>query len=61
MDMKLYKVLTVALAGFALIACSDIDTQIPESGTMLATQVQETNLMAPSRAEASFSGLFSSN
>ena len=58
--MKLYKVLTVALAGFALIACSDIDTQIPESGTMLATQVQETNLMAPSRAEASFSGLFSS-
>lgn len=60
MDMKLYKVLTVALAGFALIACSDIDTQIPESGTMLATQVQETNLMAPSRAEASFSGLFSS-
>ena len=60
MDMKLYKVLTVALAGLALIACSDIDTQIPESGTMLATQVQETNLIAPSRAEASFAGLFSS-
>ena len=59
-DMKLYKVLSVALAGFALIACSDIDTQIPESGTMLATQVQETNLIAPSRAEASFAGLFSS-
>ncbi|MBR4133063.1 MAG: RagB/SusD family nutrient uptake outer membrane protein [Bacteroidales bacterium] len=58
--MKLYKVLSVALAGFALIACSDIDTQIPESGTMLATQVQETNLIAPSRAEASFAGLFSS-
>lgn len=60
MDMKLYKVFTVALAGLALIACSDIDTQLPESGTMLATQVQETNLIAPSRAEASFSGMFSS-
>ena len=60
MDMKLYKVLSVALAGLALIACSDIDTQFPESGTMLATQVQETNVIAPSRAEASFAGMFSS-
>ena len=58
MVMKLYKVLSVALAGFALIACSDIDTQLPESGRMLATQVQETNLIAPSRAAAAFSGMF---
>ena len=57
--MKLYKVLSVALAGFAVIACSDIDTQVPESDTMLATQVQETNLVAPVRAEATFAGLFS--
>ena len=59
-DMKLYKVLSVALAGLFVIACSDIDTQVPESGTMLTTQVQETNLIAPVRAEASFAGLFSS-
>ena len=58
MVMKLYKVLSVAFAGLALIACSDIDTQFPESGRLLATQVQETNLIAPSRAAAAFSGMF---
>lgn len=57
--MKLNRIFSVVLAALALAACSDIDNIVPESGTMLATQVQETNIIAPSRAEASFSGMFS--
>jgi len=60
MDMKRYKVLSVALLSLVFAACSEITDMVPQSGTMLATQVQETNLIAPSRAEASFAGMFSS-
>jgi len=60
MDMKLYKLLPVALFSFVLVACSEITDMVPQSGTMLSKQVQETNLAAPSRAEASFTGMFSS-
>ena len=56
--MKLNKLFFVIAAGLAFAACSDIDEIVPESGTMLATQVQETNLILPSRAEASFAGMF---
>ena len=58
--MKLNRIFSVVLATLALAACSDIDNIVPESGTMLASQVQETNIIAPSRAEASFAGMFSS-
>ncbi|MBR1539028.1 MAG: RagB/SusD family nutrient uptake outer membrane protein [Bacteroidales bacterium] len=56
--MKLKRFFFTILAGLALVACSDIDSVVPESGTMLTSQVQETNVIAPSRAEASFAGMF---
>lgn len=56
--MKYSKIFYLALAGLASAACTDMDDIVPESGTMLATQVKETNVIAPTRAEASFTGLF---
>ena len=56
--MKLNKIVITVLAGLALVACSDIDNIVPESGTMLLSQVKETNEIAPTRAEASFAGMF---
>ncbi len=56
--MKYRKIFYLALAGLASAACTDMDDIVPESGTMLATQVKETNVIAPTRAEASFTGLF---
>lgn len=55
--MKLNKLAFTALASLAFAACDMEDVQ-PQGGTLLATQVQETNLAAPERAEASFSGMF---
>lgn len=55
--MKLNKLAYLALASLAFAAC-DMEDVVPQGGTLLATQVQETNLAAPSRAEASFSGMF---
>lgn len=59
-NMKLYKLVLATLAGASMVACSDIDSVVLEGGTMLASQVQETNVIAPSRAAASFSGMFTS-
>lgn len=56
--MKYSKIFYLTAVGLAFSACSDIDEIVPESGTMLASQVKETNLIAPTRAEASFTGLF---
>lgn len=57
--MKLNKLFYAFIAtGLALVSCTKMDEIIPESGTMLSTQVQETNLIAPSRASASFNGMF---
>ena len=56
--MKLFKYITVLFAGLALVACSEIDNIVPESGNMLASQLQETNAAVPTRATASFNGLF---
>ncbi len=56
--MKYSKIFCLTLAGLAFAACTDMDDIVPESGTMLASQVQETNLIAPTRATASFTGLF---
>lgn len=55
--MKLNKFAYLALASLAFAAC-DMEDVVPQGGTLLATQVQETYLAAPSRAEASFSGMF---
>lgn len=55
--MKLNKLAFLTLASLAFAAC-DMDEVVPQGGSLLATQVQETYVEAPSRAEASFSGMF---
>lgn len=55
--MKLNKFAYLALASLAFAAC-DMEDVVPQGGTLLATQVQETYIAAPSRAEAPFSGMF---
>ena len=52
---KLFFVFAVA-AGFA--SCAKINEIAPEGGTLLASQVQETNAIIPARASASFNGMF---
>ena len=56
--MKLNKVFFVLAAGLAFAACTKMDDILPQGGTMLTKQVQETNVIAPSRASASFNGMF---
>jgi len=58
--MKTYKLFLASAAVLALASCSKIETIAPESGTMLASQVQETNTTLPERASASFTGMFTS-
>ena len=58
MKMKLYRYIPVLFAGLVMAACTDMNTIVPESGTMLASQKQETIAAVPSRASASFVGLF---
>lgn len=57
--MKRNRYIPVLFAGLVLFSCTDMNTIVPESGTMLKQQVQETNAVIPTRATASFSGLFS--
>lgn len=56
--MKLNKLFFVLAVGLAFAACTKMDDILPQSGTMLTKQVQETNIIAPSRASASFNGMF---
>lgn len=56
--MKTYKLFLASAAVLALASCSKIETIAPESGTMLVSQVQETNAILPARAAASFAGMF---
>ena len=56
--MKIYRYFSVLFAGLAAWACTDMNEIVPESGTMLSSQLQETNAAVPSRASAAFSGLF---
>ena len=56
--MKIYRYISVLFAGLAAWACTDMNEIVPESGTMLSSQLQETNTAIPSRASAAFSGLF---
>ena len=57
--MKLYKI-SLYMLGAALLttACSDIDEQNPESGSLTKDQVQETNTAITERVSATFSGMF---
>ena len=57
-EMKRIKLLSIILVGLALASCSDITDVVPQSGTMLSTQVQETYAIAPERAAAPFAGMF---
>ena len=56
--MKLNKIFFALAIGVALVSCSKIDEIVPEGGTMLASQVQATNAAIPTRASASFNGMF---
>ena len=56
--MKIYRYISVLFAGLAAWACTDMNEIVPESGTMLSSQYQETNVAVPSRASAAFTGLF---
>jgi len=58
-EMKRIKLLSIILVGLALASCADINNVVPQSGTMLSTQVQETYAIAPERAAAPFAGMFS--
>lgn len=56
--MKLNKIFFAVAIAVAFASCSKIDEIVPEGGTMLASQVQSTNAAIPSRASASFNGMF---
>ncbi|MCQ2186988.1 MAG: RagB/SusD family nutrient uptake outer membrane protein [Bacteroidales bacterium] len=56
--MKLYKFIAIAFASAALAACSDITDLAPQGGTLLDKQVKETTAAIPSRADASFTGMY---
>lgn len=46
------------LGAVALASCADIDDQVPAGGNYLLEQIKETNEAIPSRAEATFNGMF---
>lgn len=50
---SIYSLLIMALA-----SCSQMDELQPQGGIMLSDQLQETNAVIPSRADASFNGMF---
>lgn len=56
--MKINKILFGFFIGLAMVACTDMDEIVPESGTMLTQQVQKTYADYPERAIAPFSGMF---
>jgi len=57
--MKLYKI-PFLMIGAALLttACSDIDEQVPEGGTLTKEQIQESNNAVPERMQATFANMF---
>ena len=57
--MKLYRYIAIFAALAISAACTKNLSEVqPESGSLLASQNQETNKAVPSRAAASFNGLF---
>ena len=57
--MKIYKFASLIALGLGLAACSQMDEMLPQSGTLLKSQVQQINQELPERAEATFAGIFS--
>ena len=58
--MKNIKIFSLIAAGAVLFSCTTMDEITPQSGTVLAAQLQETNTLIPSRANASFLGMLTS-
>ena len=58
--MKNIKIFALIAASAAIFACTTMDEIVPESGTLLTSQLQETNSAIPSRANASFLGMLTS-
>lgn len=57
--MKLNTYISVLFVGLVLGAsCTKLNEIVPQSGTMLKSQLQATNAAVPSRSAASFNGLF---
>lgn len=56
--MKTIKYTACVLAVAALWACSDIEEIIPEGGTLLDSQVKQTNEAISERADAIYSGMY---
>ena len=57
--MKINQYISVLFVGIAVAAsCTKLSTVVPQGGSLLASQLQETNAAVPSRASASFNGLF---
>lgn len=48
----------IAATGLWAAGCSDIDEQFPEGSNITAAQLEESMEQAPSRGEATFSGMF---
>ena len=42
----------------AVVSCSRMDELTPQGGIVLAEQVQKVNSVIPSRADASFNGMY---
>ncbi|MCR5759951.1 MAG: RagB/SusD family nutrient uptake outer membrane protein [Bacteroidales bacterium] len=55
--MKLNRLIPVIAGLLAVAACNDFTDIKPESGTMLSSQVKETNAAVPTRAKAAFDGM----
>ena len=56
-EMKKIYILPIAIL-ITASACSRMDELEPQGGIMLADQLQRTNAVIPSRADASFNGMF---
>lgn len=56
--MKNIKFATVALSVLALGACKGFNDMVPESGTLLESQVQETTAADPTRIDAVYNGMY---
>ena len=57
--MKFYKyIIAIAATLLTFAACSEMETAVPAGGSLLESQVQETNVATPSMGSASFNGLY---
>ncbi|MCQ2185075.1 MAG: RagB/SusD family nutrient uptake outer membrane protein [Bacteroidales bacterium] len=56
--MKSIEILSLVAAGVSLIACSSFNETAPKGSTLSAAQVKTANVVAPSRAEATFNGMY---